>query len=282
MRKNYSLFFLFVAAAVVLGSENTISSLKARYSQIRSVHFIAVGEMRIRDGNKAVSGDVGLEFWASGEKYRVKSHASPALGLADDVEVAYDQAAYQVFDPSASVLHVSRHEITPAPISIPNPLFLPLEFLGNHVSRLAELSNRDAWSQSERMSPGGHIEHKDHAYDVRFSTFAKTMVPTSITRTENGVKTLEIEASRFVTPASEVGPLPTSLKINAYAQDGATRIMEAVLNVETLEINQEVPDSVFKIEVGGVKKVWDIDSKTFVKHPDSKMLNRRFDPTTKE
>jgi hypothetical protein len=94
-----TLVLLLLAGSSVPGVAETtpLDALRARYSRIRSIHFVARAHPWVAEEKKpTASGMIAFEYWADGDRYRMKCHSDPGLGLTRDMEVAFDGTYWQI------------------------------------------------------------------------------------------------------------------------------------------------------------------------------------------
>lgn len=265
-------------------------------TKIRSVHLVATGRVWIA-GSPGKMGDVDFEYWAQGDHYLIKSQTAQNLGFGGDMEIAFDGEQWQMLTYASRTLHIQRSPSKQVPTALPNPLFLPLEFLGANGYdacplcriHLHQIASHPAWNRKS-LGPlplaanaavasttyrlaGANVEGEQAFYDVAFQSLSGSVVPVSIALVLKGARVLEITTGHFEIQDSAVGPLPTEESIRVFRPDGV-KVMDTAFTIETLEVNILIPESRFTIDRARVKAVWDSDANMFVKHPNKNVVGR--------
>src|SRR6266567_8813613 len=132
---------------------NPLESL-IRYSKLRSIHFIAHAAIWVVPHDDQVRGTGEFEFWAAADRYRVRCVTSRQLGLASDLEIAFDGDRWQMFEHEHGLLALKKGDNPMMVLALPNPLFLPLDFLSLQTDtcpicavRLTDLQDPSFWSR---------------------------------------------------------------------------------------------------------------------------------------
>jgi hypothetical protein len=276
------------------GKEKAVRSLermREKYSAVRSVHLAADVKMTIY-GNDFRTGSGTYEYWAEGDRYRIKSRTDKHLGLKTDFDVAYDGKRYYLLDIRLNVLSYQQKDVSRTFTSLPNPLFLPVDFLSHDdddcalcTLRLIDFKTEDARSsqrvkslvkKSERRddSTGGIISDLEmsggksdkRAFRLSVRTLEATegqVRPLQINRVGDNEKVLTSLSFANFTP-SVLGDFPRNISIKAFDDEGNLAV-QAEFIVKTLELNEPIEPGIFTIGFGEAEAVWDSDGKIFVK-----------------
>jgi hypothetical protein len=63
------------------------------------------------------------------------------------------------------------------------------------------------------------------------------------------------------------------MTVKAFDETGRMT-MSQPWRIDTLEVNQPIDDDVFTFDWKGVERIWDIDARMFLRHPDDRARNR--------
>ncbi len=219
---------------------------RALYESVASVHMKA--DLKIR--RAGVFGTGSYEYWADGDRYRMKCSSDPALGLMGDVQYAYDGLSSQQFYESGDMLVQRTGDITQLPTAIPNPFFLPID----HVN-----PDGDA-------CPGCTIKLRD----------AKNIGKPAPTRTREGSVLTPRVRDGLIKWLRTGGSVATSIAFERSGTDFPRRIvmkgfdeaghmeMELEALMHTVEINGSISPDVFTIPAHVASQLWDEDERAFV------------------
>lgn len=149
--------------------ENLAQSLRAQFSQISTVHLRAryVLVFDLGHGNSKTA-SATLEYWASGDRFRVESIADPDLagaGFIGSQTITFDGTESRILTNDNQTLIIKGGEIPDSSV-VPNPLFVPLTFL--NVESRACADCRPSLADVRRMSTN-RLGASDR---LRVSTFA--------------------------------------------------------------------------------------------------------------
>lgn len=136
--------------------------LRQRYARVRSVYLRATAE--VTTYGEPVDGIYPVlrvaagsyEYWAQGDKYRLRSQVDKAAGLAMDTEVAWDGEFHQMLQIRPDVLSLRRGTPLGTFANLPNPFLAPVEFLTEQTDecrplctlRLSQLREERRWREA--------------------------------------------------------------------------------------------------------------------------------------
>lgn len=273
-----------------------LEGLRQKYAAVRSVHIAAKAIIHL-DGANARSGSGSYEYWADGERYRIKCYTDPHLELVSDTEFAYDGKRFYFLDRKSGILSYRVQDELRSFAALPNPLFLPVDFLSGDdddclfcALRLPEFKSKsERWSKriegiavkasgkdksatedmTELEMPGGILERR--AFKLRLHVKENpdgSMRPTHIERVgPDGKPLTSITFDNFMQTA--LGDFPRAIEIKAFDESANTTLrIEYVIN--TLEVDQPIDDKLFAIRFEEAEGVWDSDEKRFVKEKPPK------------
>jgi len=268
-----------------------LERMREKYSAVRSVHLAAVFKMTIY-GKDSRTGSGTYEYWAEGDRYRIKSLTGKHLGLKTDFDVAYDGKRYYLLDTKLKVLSYQQKDVPGTFTALPNPFYLPIDYLSNDdddcalcALRLTDFKTEDARSghrvkslvvKSERRDaatggiiselemPGGKINKR--SFRLSISTLAANEGPARPLRIDRiGVNDKLLSSLSFAnfTPTA-LGDFPSTMVIRAFDDEG-NLAMQGEFIVSTLKLNEPIASSIFTIDFAAAEAVWDSDGKFFVK-----------------
>jgi hypothetical protein len=274
-------------------SVQALDQLRGKYAAINSVHLVADAKVSIY----GVNGTGTFEYWAEDKRYKIKSHTDKHLGFKTDVDVAYDGKRFHYFDRGSGILSYRKQDEITSQAALPNPLFLPVDYLSNDdddcplcALRLLDLKSqnvrwdnraRDLEVKSKRQDtktgeiisdvemPGGKSDKRSFKLRVRMSGPAEENVrPIQIERiASDGKVILSLTFDDFM--QNSLVPHPRRISINAFDNEG-NLALKLEYTVRTLEINQPIDRSTFTINFDEAEGVWDSDEKRFVKEKPPK------------
>lgn len=273
------------------GPARDLEELHQKYSRVRSVHMVATAKISIYEGSIR-EGTGTFEYWAEGNRYRTSCRTDPSLELLSDIDMAYDGARFSYFERQAGMLSHRVQDEEKSLAALPNPFFLPVDFFTNDTDeckfcmlRLKDFHSRSTqWDKrkdkisirskgkdkntqlefTEVEMPGDVIDKKDSKFRLHLAANANGLAhATKIERLQRDEKPLtSIVSSDFIsTPA---GDFPRRIQVQAFDAQ-STVVMQVDFYIETLEVNQPIDNSVFKIKDEEAEGVWDSDAKRFIK-----------------
>jgi hypothetical protein len=274
-------------------SVRALDQLRGKYAAINSVHLIADAKISIY----GVNGTGTFEYWAEDTRYKIKSHADKHLGFKTDVDVAYDGKRFHYFDRGSGILSYRKQDEMTTQAALPNPLFLPVDYLSNDddecplcALRLHDLKSQNGrWNSrardlevkskrqdnstgeiiSEVEMPGGTIDKRSFKLRVRTTGTAEENVrPLQIEKiAADGKVILSVTFDDFM--QNSLIQQPRRISINAFDNEGQLAL-KMEYTVRTLEVNQPIDTSTFTINFDEAEGVWDSDEKRFVKEKPPK------------
>jgi hypothetical protein len=273
-----------------------LEDLRQRYSRVRSVHVYATAkiiiyEERIREGAGS------FEYWVDGDRYRINCRTDSQLALLNDTDLAYDGGRFYHLDRHASILSYRKLDEEKSFSALPNPFFLPVDFLSNDSDecRLCKLRLKDfrapsaRWEdqkgkisiRSKRKEHGSQLESTEleipgvvvdktvSKFRLRLDTKANGIGQvTKIERIQPDGKPLTLLVFSDFIPTA-VGDFPRRIKIQVFDDQSAV-VMEVDYTVQKIEIDQPLDPSIFTIKLSEAEGVWDSDEKKFIKETPPK------------
>jgi len=279
-------------------SARDLEELHQKYARVRSVHMIATAKINIYEG-QVREGTGTVEYWAEGNRYRSNCRTDPQLELLSDIDTAYDGSRFYYLDHGNGLLSYRAEDEEKSFGALPNPFFLPVDFFTNDMDdcafcrlRLKDFHSRTThWDkQKEKISirskgkeqatqldftevemPGEVIDKKNSKFRLHLTANANGLAhATKIERLQPDDRPLtSIESSDFI--STLVGEFPRHIQVQAFDAQ-STVVMQVNYQIEVLEVNQPIDNSVFKIKDDEAKGVWDSDERKFIKE---KPLNKK-------
>jgi hypothetical protein len=268
-----------------------LEELHQKYARVRSVHLIATAKISIYE-DQIREGTGTFEYWAEGNRYRTNCRTDPQLELLSDTDTAFDGGQFFYHDRQQGLLSHRARDEEKSFAALPNPFFLPVDFFTNDRDdcafcrlRLTDFQARSTrWdARKDKISvrskgkdqatqldftelemPGEVIDRKDSKFRLQLTANANGMThATKIERLQLDERPLtSIVSSDFIsTPA---GDFPRHIQVQVFDAQ-STVVMKVDYFIETLEVNQPIDNSVFKIKDEEAQGIWDSDGKRFIK-----------------
>lgn len=276
-----------------------LEDLRGKFASINSVHLVANATVVIYGENFA-TGHGSFEYWAEGDRnYRIKCITDKNLKLNTDLDIAYDGQHFQFLDLRSGMLSFGKQEDFRSHVSLPNPFFLPLEFLSIEDedcalcrTRLSDLKREDErWktrSQGFELKsrqfnnntlnavvemPGGKLYKRPFKLRLTMNgPDEENAWPVKIERIgPEGQTYLSIEFKSFM--ENSWLHVPREILITARDEKGSLAL-RLEYEVRLLEINQPLANNVFKIDFRDAENVWDSDLRKLVKEKVRKTIQR--------
>ncbi len=250
-----------------------LSEMQAFYEGTTSVHLaVDVTVRMIGDDLSVTEGGGHVEYWTDGQSYRLKCRTDRFLGLADDFDYSYDGQQFRMN--MGTVVSIAKASPRALPTAIPNPFYLPVEFLaGDHeecptcvltLDRLRELdilSKLSRIAQSPESVAGGYSidAGADHG---TVSRIRRSRPDGSISRT-----------TLYFSPTASTW-FPTRIVVEAFLKGSQTARAEVQYFVTSIETNQRIDPAVFRLTAPPNIPIWDSDRRRFIERPRDVPNNR--------
>jgi len=279
-------------------SVEQLDGQRKKYATIRSVHIVADAQIAVFGANFRV-GNGSYEYWAEGDLYKMKCHTDRNLGFLTDVDVSYDGKQFYFFDRASGILSYQQQDVTKTTGALPNPLFMPIDFLSiddddchfcalrmsdlkspsarweDRASRIEVKSQgRDAtagYPVTNLEMPGGIKGKQAFKFGVRMADTGNGEV--RITRIDRvGLDGKLLTSTTFDHfAASGLGEFPRTISLEGFDAD-SNRIARMTYTIKTLDVNQPIEKSFFAIGFDEAEGVWDSDGRRFVKEKQPKPM----------
>lgn len=280
-------------------SENTeiyvssLEKLRGEYANVKTVEMEANVAIEIIKSNSTVSGTGRVNYVAQDNKYKYICSISDNLqdeGLMRNVDVLFNGARLYFYDRESKIVSFQASEEVRLPSALPNPFFLPIEFLGNdddscegckmrlqdvkmpvrwakRVSSISEISTEtgNGITYSVIQMPGGDLNKIPYNYRIRLvGESTDKLQPISIARVkENGIPLVEVLLSDLRTVQGINAKIPYIVEVGARDETGRLTL-KAVFTITNLKINQTLGDTLLAPNFAGSERYWDSDAKSFV------------------
>jgi len=233
------------------------------------------------------SGDGTFEYATSGSKYRLRVTIDPRLGFASGIDSSYDGDSYQLLVLDDSRLSLWRDDPGWIPAPLPNPLFLPVAFLGAQddscspceLSMSAVLDER-RWAARvgaarglsaksggdlELRLPGGTLQGKAYYFRVTVAPLREIVQRIELVRPDGHVfSTLDLNDYRR--PAGSSVLFPHHIVLTGWDEKGQ-RSASLHFMIQELQVNPTLDASRFTLSRDQAKVIIDETHHTFLKHP---------------
>ncbi len=267
-----------------------------QFRRVSAIHFFASVEIvlkyvpcdncpDVQPTGLPISGTV--EYWATGDRYRLNSWAEPHSYPGVQTQVAYDGRRYQLLRSDGTLSYSSEDSDRLLP-TLPNPLLELLQFRypitdANYQSdlRLKDV-RRDAipadllassWTAVEEGErrlertrlPGGTYEGQAYFYYVYVSP-GRRSAPLRIDRVGEGGRLTSAEFSDYVERASSRGPTywPKRIVLRAFDAGGSATVTMSFQLTE-FSVDTPLPREIFVIRPDSAARVWDEQRREFTR-----------------
>jgi hypothetical protein len=231
------------------------------------------------------TGEGEIEYWGSGQKYRLRSTVDPRLGLSSGIEAAYDGERYQLLYLADAILSLRRADPKQTPAPFLNPLFLPISFLGlrDDDCYACEPTLRTVVDEQRWLSRVGVARALAETSDGRtlvlpgsslagepfFFRVVLAQDRDLVSRIEwarpSGRAVITLELSRYQRVEGSSRPFPHHMVMTSFDEKGE-RLLSIHYMVKTLRLNAPVEPTRFTIPFDDAQTVIDEDVPTFLKH----------------
>lgn len=272
---------------LALRTERALRDLVAFYQNLRSVSFRAA----VWAWRPDRSSEGSFAYAAEGNRVFASAGIDPRFGLAPAVEAAFDGATYQLFYPEDKRLHLSRRSTGAAPFPFPNPLFLPVGFLGwedddcspciptrNSIldptrwqARVGAAMGRETKEGLVLELPGGYLGGEAYFFRVEIDGQASQVRQIELVRPGGRVLT-RLELLDYRTPKGSSFAFPWHIVLAGLGENGES-LAELHYTVQELGVNIDLSPKRFRIEPERALMIIDEDQRIFLKHPQLRVDN---------
>lgn len=271
-------------------SLSALENLRQQYASINSIHIVANAKIVVY-GQKFAVGDGSFEYWAEGTRYRVKCRTDKQLKLSSDVDIAYNGERFQFLDLASGILSYRSTDDFRSYAALPNPLFLPVDFMSHSDDecrlcslRLSDMKfNNERWNSRARAlrvmardydtkdgmitdleMPGGTFKKTPFKLRVRMQgSDEERSLPSQIERIDSAGRVRASISFKSIVENDSLR-LPREMLIKVFDEKGNLTFRLEYL-VTLLEINQPLDKKTFTIDFDDAEGVWDSDAKKFIK-----------------
>lgn len=261
---------------VLLSNRAFLEEMRQQYANLETVVLEANVDIRLKGDRQPVSGQATIKYSASGSRYRYEVVLSEDLvkaGLMRNVTVAWNGQQYFFYDPAINVLSIQKEEEKRYIAAVPNPFFLPLDFLGSNddscpgcMLRLQDIGNEEKWDQRQQTlrvltseqgselihdvlaTKGGISQGEQFDYVLRIVGQKKRVRQlNSISRTAlDGRRLAEIVFTRFENVDGFNLKIPFETSIVARDPSGMPALF-ATFKFSKLVLNAPIDESTFRL-----------------------------------
>ncbi len=203
------------------------------------------------------------------------------MGLAPNLESAYDGKLYQILYLDDSRLSLWRKDPRQTPAPFPNPLYLPVSFLGLSGDscdtcewKSGDIRDSNRWLQRLSMArtetpgsflvPGGSLHENFFYYRVSVGNDGLIAKIESVLSTGKVFRAVEL--SNYQQAEGSPHRYPFHLLVSAFDEEG--KILGTVhYMVKALRFNGQMKSESFTISQKDAKVIIDEEAPTFLKHP---------------
>lgn len=254
-------------------SRANLEELIGFFAEMESVHMEAIVRVVIpgRNGNEDTSANGTFSFWEEDGRFRIESEVDPRLGLAPNMEFAFDGVHYQSLLTEDSTLSIYSEDLHQYPTAVPNPLFLLVDFLTPDQSTcptcalfLKDFMNESTWfarldnaRESAAKSGGREVfvasDPKNENRVIYRITFTDAKLLKVDRLNADGLRLASLDFHNYRPVKEGDGPLfPRSITMRSFAADGAVAA-KIVYEIETLEVDHPIALDVFSIPTEGLR-----------------------------
>lgn len=239
------------------------------------------------------SGTGQAVYIAQDNKYKYTTSIPVNLqneSLMRNTEVLFTGSKFYFFDRESNIVSFQSSKEVRLPSSLPNPFFLPLEFLSNdddgcegckmrlqdfkaairwpkRVSSISEISSEttNGIINSVIEMPGGTLNSIPYKYRIRLvGESITTLQPISVSRVkEDGTPLVEILLSDLRVVQGINVKVPHVIEVGARDETGRL-VLRAVFTTTKLKLNQQIAAELLAPNFVGAESFWNSDSKSFV------------------
>lgn len=277
-----------------------LEELRQRYAAIRSVHMVADAQITLYGTNFRI-GKGSYEYWAEGDRYKIKCQSDKHLEFLPDVDIAYDGSQFYRLDRASRILSYQQQDVSKTIGALPNPLFLPVNFLSIEDDdcrfcglRMTDFKSHSArwYDRAARLEVRSQRKEPNSIYNLTDlempgGTKAKRAVRMQLRIAETGdgrVRTTRIDEvspdGRVLTSltfdnffATALGEFPRTISLEVF-DERSNILVRMIYSVKTLELDQPIEKNVFAISFEEAETVWDSDGRRLVKEKPPKKLRQ--------
>jgi len=227
------------------------------------------------------NGEGEFKYLAAGPKYWLRATADHRMGLAPSLESAYDGKLHQILYLEDSRLSLWRKDPRQIPAPFPNPLYLPVSFLGLSGDscdacdwKADDIRDSNRWLQrlstartetpNSFLLSGGSLHEKPFYYLVSVGNDGLIAKIESVLSTGKIFRTVEL--SNYQQAEGSPHRYPFHVLVSAFDEEG--KVLGTVhYMVKALRFNGRMKSERFTISQKDAKVIIDEDVPMFLKHP---------------
>jgi hypothetical protein len=271
---------------------NALERVRGEYANVKTVEMEADARIEIIKTDAIVSGTGQISYVAKDNKYKYLCAVSDNLvdeGLMRNIDVLFNGNKFYFYDHESKIVSYQASEEVRLPAALPNPFFLPVEFLSNdddncegckirlqdvkmpirwakRVSSISEISREsgNGLVYTHIQMPGGDLNKTPYNYRIRLvGESAETMQPTSLERVKpDGIPLAEILLKDMRAVQGINVKMPYIVEVVARDETGRATL-KAVFTITKLKMNQTLEESLLSPNFAGAESYWNSDEKKF-------------------
>lgn len=271
---------------------NALERVRGEYANVKTIEMEADARIDIIKTDSIVSGTGRVEYVAKDNKYKYICSVSDNLvaeGLMRNIDVLFNGEKFYFYDRESKIVSYQAAEEVRLPAALPNPFFLPIEYLSNdddncegckmrlqdvnrpirwakRVSSISEISKEtgNGFVYAHIQMPGGDLNKIPYNYRVRLvGESAETMQPVSLDRAkQDQIPLAEILLKDMRAVQGINVKIPYIVEVLARDETGRATL-KATFTITKLKINQAFADSLLAANFAGAESYWNSDEKSF-------------------
>jgi hypothetical protein len=271
---------------------NALERVRGEYANVKTIELEADARIDIIKTDSIVSGTGRIQYVAKDNKYKYVCSVSDNLvdeGLMRNIDVLFNGEKFYFYDRESKIVSYQAAEEVRLPAALPNPFFLPIEYLSNdddscegckmrlpdvkrpirwaqRVSSITEISKEinDVGIHSLVQMPGGDLNKIPYNYRIRLmGESAETMQPHSVARVrQDQIPLAEILLKDMRAVQGINVKIPYVVEVLARDETGRVTL-KAAFTITKLKINQAFEDTLLAADFAGAESRWNSDEKSF-------------------
>ncbi|MBZ0114529.1 MAG: hypothetical protein K8J08_18845 [Thermoanaerobaculia bacterium] len=247
----------------------------SQYERIAHVAMTAIAQIQLDPQNWRV-GTIEIEFWSSGDRYRLHSKASQELEVIGDTEASFDGEYYRLWLRQGNVLSIQREDAKFPIAAITNPLFFPIYYLtpnfpaaptslaGATLTRLASAQPVPGKELELTVEVPSALDGEVTRVRIVLQPQGDLLVPHEIHReTLDGRVLATLVLGDYEATGRQALLLPRTVFMTAFVEEGSV-IMTAEVHVTSLDIDNPIEASQFIVTGDEETRIWDSEGERFV------------------
>ena len=271
-----------------VGLPTSIEQQLQAFAKLQSIHLKAramvtvAGDANQRAGNSLTP----YEYWAAGGNYRIHTAIDPRLELSNVNDLAFNGKQHQMMIPfgAQTLLSVSSQDTRLEPMTLTNPVFLPLSFLSAkdeqkcpvcelRLGDLQQIAKIRAATKPAALPagqvfrvPGGRFGSGNTSFEVSLDDAGRVAKIRHLS--QQGAVLDMVEFANYQPVAGGAFSFPMRMTETRNDEQGAGPWLTTKYVVDQLEVNGRIEDSAFVIPAEKADEIFESDKKTWLKRSD--------------